>query len=201
MFVKISELKKLMKAAYKNGSLIIGNVPLNGDEGLIIAGGYWAFGIEYDHAPKELKAAVMELGGEIPYDGQCYRALSEGNQVHIGFTDHTNPATLFKNCTYDLTITKVVIQFLNNVRLLQNEADGHIIGINNDILKLIDLKSIDYDAGEYEPLGPKTSAHNVVCWGNNICYLAVWPYKLLDEEKDTEQKMFIKELEQISLLS
>lgn len=203
MFVKISELKKLMKAAYKTGSLIIGNAPLTGkdSEGLIIAGGYWAFGIEYDYAPKELKAAVMELGGEIPFDGHCYRALSEGNQEHLGFTEHSNPAALFKSSTYDLTITKVVINFLNSARLLQNESDGHIIGINNDILKLIDLKSIDYDAGEYELLGPKTSANNVVCWGNNICYLAVWPYKLLDENSDTERKMFIKELEQISLMS
>ena len=203
MFLKISELKKLMKAAYKNGTLIIGNAPLAGkdSEGLIIAGGYWAFGIEYVHAPKELKAAVMELGGEIPYDGHCYRALSEGNQEHIGFTEHSNPATLFKNCTYDLTITKVVIHFLNSVRLLQNEADGHIIGINNDIIKLIDRKSIDYDAGEYEPIGPKSAGNDIVCWGNNICYLAVWPYKLLDEDTDTERKMFIKELEQITLLS
>ena len=203
MFLKLSELKKLMKRAYKDGMLIIGNAQLTGEdsEGLIISGGWWAFGIEYEHAPKELKAAVMELGGEIPFDGHCYRALSEGNQEHIGFTEHSNPATLFKNCTYDMTITKMAIHFLDSVRLLQNEANGHIVGIKNKAIELIDLKSIDYDNGEYEPIGPRSAENDIICWGNNMCYLAVWPYKLLDEENDTERKMFIKELEQISLLS
>lgn len=203
MFIKMSKLKALIKEAYKNGCLIVGNAPLTPKDldGLLIAGGWWALGIAYDHAPKELKAAVIETGGELPYSGDCYRASGEGNQVHMGFTEHSNPAVLFKKCAYDLTVSKVVIHFMDSVRLLQNEADGHIIGIKNKALELIDLESIDYDAGEYKPIGPVTADNEVVCWGNNMCYLAIWPYKLLDEEKETELKGFIKALEQIHLLS
>lgn len=51
MFVKMSELKKLMKEAYKKGCLIIGNVEKK--EELVIGGNWWTFGIHYDHAPKE----------------------------------------------------------------------------------------------------------------------------------------------------
>lgn len=193
-----------MKAAYKNGTLIIGNAPLTGkdSEGLIIAGGYWAFGIEYDHAPKELKAAVMELGGEIPIEGHCYRALSEGNQEHIGFTEHTNPAVLFKKCVHDITVSKVLIHFLDDgVRLLQNNITGHVTGIKNAAIKLVDKSLIDYDGGEYEPIGPRSAGNDIVCWGNNICYLAIWPYKLLGEDAEIDKQKFFKTMEQIKLLS
>lgn len=204
MFVKMSILKKMMKDAYKAGCMIVGEAPLADEdsEGLIIAGGWWTFGIEYAYAPKELKAAVMELGGEIPSGGQCYRALSSGNQEHIGFTEHTNPAVLFKSCVHDMTISKIMVHFLDDgVRLLQNNVTGHVTGIQNTAIKLVDKSLIDYDGGEYEPIGPRSAGNDIICWGNNMCYLAIWPYKLLGEDAEIDKQKFFKTMEQIKLLS
>lgn len=49
MFVKINELKKLMKEAYKSGTLLIGNATLKEEnDGLVIAGGWWSVAVLYD---------------------------------------------------------------------------------------------------------------------------------------------------------
>lgn len=203
MFIKINELKKLMKEAYKSGTLLIGNTTLQEEnDGLVIAGGWWSVAVLYDYAPKELKAAVMELGGELPYCGNCYRALESGNQEHIGFTEYNNPKELFARTDISLNITRVIINFSDCVRILQREIDGKIIGVKNRTLALLDEKAIDFDNGEYEPVGPVANRTNeIVCWGNNMCWLSVWPYVLLDEEKENDRKLFFKDLEHISLLS
>lgn len=199
MFVKMSELKKLMKEAYKKGCLIIGNVEKK--EELVIGGNWWTFGIHYDHAPKELKAAVIEYGGELPYEDFAYRAGEDGNQLLVGITDGTDPQQIFRTAEEEMLITKAVIDFTEPVRLLQNGENGHIVGIKNRALRLLDLKELDYDGGEYEPQGPYRTKEDTICWGNNVCHLVIWPLKLLDEEKENEQKEFFRELEKIYLLS
>lgn len=109
---------------------------------------------------------------------------------------------MFAKTDIKFKITKLIIQFSDCVRILQRDMDGKIVGIKNRALNLIDAKEIDFDHGEYEPVGPVANRENeIVCWGNNMCWLSVWPYVLLDEEKENDRKLFFEELEQISLLS
>lgn len=203
MFIKISELKKMMKEAYKSGMLLIGNTTLQEEnDGLVIAGGWWSVAVLYDYAPKELKAAVMEFGGELPQHGSCYRALESGNQEYIGFFECNNPKELFARADINFDITKVIVNFSDCVRILQRENDRKIIGVKNRTLDLLDEKAIDFDNGEYKPVGPVANRTNeIACWGNNMCWLSIWPYILMDEEKENDRKLFFKELEHISLLS
>ena len=207
MFFKMSILKKMIKEAYKSKCLIIGHEEVINKEdgtidreGYIIVGGWWSIYIEHDFAPKELKAALMEIAGEIPCGNRYFRVLDEGNQEHLGIGDSGHPMKLFARCKYDVNITKMAAVFLDYpVRLLQNSCTQEVTGIKELACELIDKKSIDYDNGEYEPIGPRTDDTNIMCWGNNICYFAVWPYKLLDEEKEQEKILFWKELSELNL--
>lgn len=78
MFLKTGILKKSMKAALKGRGLTVGNV-----RGcyLVYSGG-WGVYIENIYASNKFKAAVMELIGDIPGDGECYRySLSPEKEI------------------------------------------------------------------------------------------------------------------------
>lgn len=71
MFLKISGLKKLLKTAYKGGTLSIGHIGEMDDhvEAICIGGTWWDIWLRYDLMPKEAKAAIIELCGDIPAPG------------------------------------------------------------------------------------------------------------------------------------
>lgn len=207
MYLKISILKKMIKAAYKSKSLILGHEQVVDEiteevdrEGYLLTGGWWSIYIDRAFTPKELKAYMMEIAGEKPCGTRYFRVLEEGNQEHLGIGDSAHPMMLFTQCKYDVNITKLTAGFSKYpVRILQNCQTKEVSAINDLICELIDKSIIDYDNGEYEPIGPRTNDTNIMCWGNNTCFLSVWPYKLLDDEKEQEKILLWKELSQLNL--
>lgn len=207
MFFKMSVLKKMIKEAYKAKDLILGHYELVNKEdgtyeaeGWVIIGGWWSIYIDRWFAPKELKAALIEVAGELPYNGHYFRVLSEGNQEMVEAGPCVNPIYLFAKCQSDVNVSKLEAVFQTNpVRLLQNHETNKVTGIRELGCQLIDRTAVDYDNGEYEPIGPRTATDDIMCWGNNVCYLAIWPYKLLDEDKEHDKEMFLKALSEIEL--
>lgn len=198
MFFKMNVLKKMMKNAYKGGCLILGDSPIieNGEivmDGLVISTGWWSLWINKDYVPKELKAAVIELCGELPCYEHWFKASeSLGNQEMIPFTEATHPVNLFEKATQGAHITRMMMTKGSGgvMRILQNERTDQVGAINEMIISLIDPKAIKEEDGEYPPIGPKTRDEDYYTWGNNICYFVVYPIKPLDEEKETEQTVF-----------
>ena len=196
MFFKMSVLKKLMKNAYKGGCLVLGDSM----EGYVIASGWWSIWINKEYTPKELKAAIIELCGELPF-GEWFRASSSmGNQGMMPFEDSVHPVHLFNNSKEPVNITRILMTKGESLmRLLQNEETKEVSAISEVILNLIDEKTIKEEDGEYPPIGPITMDNGVFSWGNNICYLSVYPIKLLDEAKEDEKIQFFKELKELSV--
>lgn len=198
MFFKMSVLKKMMKNAYKGGCLIVGDSPIIEDDkivmdGLVISSGWWSFWINKDYTPKELKAAVIELCGELPWNEHWFKASeSLGNQEMIPFTEAVHPIQLFQKAAQSALITRMMMIKGGGgvMRILQNERTNCVGAINEMIISLIDPKAIKEEDGEYAPIGPKTRDDGYYTWGNNICYFVVYPIKPLDEEKETEQTVF-----------
>ncbi len=81
MFVNIIELKKLLKGAYKGNGLIAGNL----DGGLVVmsASGTWGFRVEEEYVPNKLKAALIELIGDLPEAGEIYNYNPKSVQAEI----------------------------------------------------------------------------------------------------------------------
>ena len=205
MFFKMNVLKRMIKSAYKNGDLILGHhmieEPEDSEEGLVIIGGWWSIYIDHRFVTKELKAALIEVAGELLDFGRYFRALEDGNQEMVE-QGSINPMNLFEKCKEDVAVTKMAAVFQSKwVRILQNCQTATVTCIQERGYELIDRSVIDSTNGEYPPVGPRTPGDDIMCWGNNVCYIAIWPYKLVDDTKEHDKQMFLKELSQIALPS
>ena len=73
MFFKTSVLKRLFKDAYKGAGLTVGHMTDPEDEevdGYYISSGWWVIWFNNRTFPKEAKAAIIELCGELPQPAQ-----------------------------------------------------------------------------------------------------------------------------------
>lgn len=68
MFLKTAELKKIMKAGLKRQGLIVGTI--NGH--YLVYTDRWGVYLGVEYASNKFKAAIMEIIGDIPEDGECY---------------------------------------------------------------------------------------------------------------------------------
>ena len=73
MFTKSGELKKIMKASLKSCGLIVGNI----QEHYLVCSDRWGLYVEQAFATNKFKAAIMELIGDLPERGECYRYTVE----------------------------------------------------------------------------------------------------------------------------
>ena len=198
MFFKMSVLKKLMKNAYKGGCLVLGD----SEEGYVIASGWWSIWIKKEHTPKELKAAVMELCGELPFDEWFKATESMGNQIMVPYADSVHPVHIFEMAKEPVNITKLLMQKGDGVmRILQNEKDKTVSAIGEVMITLIDEKAIKEEDGEYPPIGPVTNDNEVFAWGNNVCNLAVYGIRFFGEENEEERRDLFDELSKLRLPS
>lgn len=79
MIFNKSVFKKLLKEAYKSSGLLVANK--NGR--IVLAGGWWVMTMAEGVFTKEGKAVLVELTGQLPEVGECFRCTSAGNQMEI----------------------------------------------------------------------------------------------------------------------
>lgn len=71
--------KNLLKEAYKGAGLLVAN-----KEGrIVLAGSWWVITMEEKVFSKKGKAALVELTGQLPMQGECWRTTSAGNQMEV----------------------------------------------------------------------------------------------------------------------
>lgn len=152
MFITTQGFKKLIKQAYKTGDLHIANDGL----GYTIAGGYWRIWIKHDWIPKKELAAIIELAGELPAEGQAFTVYEEGNQYEIEFPDERSAIEIALECETILEITPLVLRYATGqqARILQRADTGEITLINDQFTDMITNKAIDYEKGEGSVSGP-----------------------------------------------
>lgn len=152
MFITTQGFKKLIKRAYKTRDLHIANDGL----GYTIAGGYWRIWIKHNWIPKKELAAIIELAGELPAEGQAFAAYEEGNQYEIEFPDERSAMALALECETMLEITPLTLRYATGqqARVLQRADTGEIILINDQFMDMITNKAIDNDKGESPAEGP-----------------------------------------------
>lgn len=152
MFITTQGFKKLIKQAYKTRDLHIANDGL----GYTIAGGYWRIWIKHDWMPKKELAAVIELAGELPAEGQAFTVYEEGNQYEIEFQDKRSTIAIAMECETILEITPLVLRYATGqqARVLQRADTGEITLINDQFTDIITNKAIDHDKGESQVDGP-----------------------------------------------
>lgn len=177
MFFKKTVLKRMLKSAYTGAGLTVGHTPETDEEeeGYYLSSGWWVLWFKAGMFPKEAKAAVIELCGELPAVGEVFKAEKDfGNQYEIEQKEIFNLPEAFKRCTIDYRVTNIMQQQEKTlIRILQAEEGRNVCAVSEVFLDLIDLKSIDYENGETEPFGPCAISPEApfVYWGNDCCYL------------------------------
>lgn len=191
MFFSKTVLKRLLKSAYTGAGLTVGHTPETQEEpeGYYLSSGWWVIWFDASMFPKEAKAAVIELCGELPKANEVYKAEKGfGNQYEIEQKENFDLPAGFERCKVQYRVTNI-IQMKNDIatRLLQGERKNDVRAIQEVILNLIDLRAIDGENGETTPEGPYAESETspFAYWGNNCCYLMA-AIRTTDDEAEKE---------------
>lgn len=196
MFFKESVMKKMIKSAYKGEGLTVAHTPKNirDAEGLYIATSTWAAWMEYDKVPKGIKAAVVEVAGDLPETGESYKATPGlGNQVTMSDATVLDLHEIVNNARNAGRITKIIQTGPINIRFIKMQ-NGEVLPISEELITVIDKNQTERD--ESEPEGPRMEENGYrMLWENERCiYLAC----ILSDGSET-QKEFRESLKQVVL--
>ena len=201
MFLKKTEFKKLIKDTYKTVGLTVGAILAPEDKKMYeFMGSYWKLFVLDEYFPKEAKAAVMELCGELPEIGECFTARNKVPlQYEMDLMTYEDIIDLVKKAGIEYKITHIVEEgIFANTRFLQ-ESKGTLIGINNRFIDAIDVTQIETEKGETMPDGPVTISHESLCvfWHNNACVLQV--YRRKPHEQEDEDVSMWEQLKEVDI--
>ena len=152
MFIHVRDFKRMIKQAYTGVGLCVAR---RGDD-LLFSGSDWVIATEKESMDKKQLAAVTELTGELPGDGEAFKATKEENQYEIGEV-HWDMIDRTENREEEekLTVTPIVLErypYRKAMRVLQ-AADGQVEVLDDRFTKAIDSASMNLDH-EYEVQGP-----------------------------------------------
>lgn len=190
MFINTNIFKKMLKQAYKTGGFVIGN-----DSGYIfIEGGSWIIRVEEEFITNKIKAAVIELAGEIPAQGEVFKChKKEANQYTIPWNECWDTDKAFNESDTEFEDTRVILEIYSvPCRVLQDKKTNHCIAMSDQYFNLIDENSIDVEVDTW-PLGPKAlnGEGHMIFWKNDIMSVGL---NMIQIPEDTEEDKRLKYL-------
>ncbi len=199
MFLKFNLWKKLLKEAWKGGGLWVGRR----EDSYYISDGWWIMKILKESMSNKEKAAMIELIGEFPEEGQSFKALEkEGNQYEVGRMEGLEEI-IDRKYPHDYQETRLIYQLGRKYcRVFQEDTSDTCILMNNVISELIDAKSID-PMDETPPEGPYgIPGVCILVWENNVmkfCMFGIDIQKGEEGEQESEEAAVLRLLENMML--
>lgn len=150
MFLNKTRFKKWMKNAYQNEGLTAGMIY----GGLVLSGAGWIAWTEKGYIPNWVKAAVIELVGELPKEETVFKAQkNELLQYEIGENPIYDLPLRFLEASVPFWVTPVTYQSgYNTYRLLQNCRTKRIYFLAEGFYEIFDLSELTQEEGS--PVGP-----------------------------------------------
>ncbi len=168
MFLHMPTLKKLLKSAYNQSKLIIGRL----EDGLLIECGTFMAWLEWYSVPNKVKAALIELAGELPEEGHVFTAGKEGNQYEIPERDVWRIHDGLRAAEKRYIVTPVVLD--GDYHFLQEANSAATKIVAQKFIDLIDPSERDYAGGEGSIAGPYGRPDSdIIYWATDLCILAV----------------------------
>lgn len=196
MYIKNAKLEKLMKAAKKAGTLVIGCDDISKNYGgYYVAGSYWICHVKEDEATPEFLALIVKFLGRIPAAGEEYTIHTGMIQTAIyGARDFYLPGR-FAKATVEAIKTGVTVETKLGATLAvyQEPTKLLVYAINKDVADAIDFKQL----GENEdtPEIHLTNGDKSICYGNETSYLEVWRMDFDDIPEDCPAKKVLEAIE------
>ena len=132
MFLKTAELKKLMKDALKRSGMVVGYV----NQHYLVYTNTWGAYIDDLHASNKFKAAIMELVGDLPEQGECYRYTIK-NKIPEQETvmDYPNPYRLWMEAKDPAAITPMgLMAWPHTYTVVQRKSDLAFLTVKNALV-------------------------------------------------------------------
>lgn len=167
MFLKISELKKIMKDALKSSGLIVGNT----GEWFLVYTEKWGVATELQYLSNKFKAAVIELIGDLPKEGEAYLYnIDEHGLKQAPDLDPVDP--------YDewMAAKDVAVKTGVNVRLFAHEYAFYQVKQTHTCIAIerryvepmISPSDLDKTEGEWMPPNPSVRNGTVLHFKNDM---------------------------------
>lgn len=195
MFIHLKDFKRLLKEAYTGVGLCVAR---RGDD-VLFGGSNWVIATEKESMDKKQLAAVIELAGELPENGEAFKATKEENQYEIGgvhwdMIDRTED----REEEEKLTVTEVVLERYPGgkpMRVLQ-AADGRVEVLGDRFVKAIDPMSMNLNY-ECEVQGPFINRKfpKQVYWKSEAATLTA----LLYDQDELKEKDILEYLRDIKM--
>lgn len=170
MFLNKTMFKRWIKDSFHHEGLVVGRIY----GGLVLSGRNWVTWTEDGSVPNWLKAAIMEHVGELPGQGQVFKAKNdEVQQYEISENPSLNLPERYKEAKLPFVVTPIIYNTKwKNFRLVQCRASGELIPIPAEFYDIIDIKEI---GGDEYPVGPssRNDDGDVLIWKNETSALAV----------------------------
>lgn len=189
MIFNKSVFKKLLKEAYKSSGLLVANK--NGR--IVLAGGWWVMTMAEGVFTKEGKAVLVELTGQLPEVGECFRCTSAGNQIEIP-PDYIDIDEAASGEAFKKTIMTMDGPFGGMLRIYQREND--IVCINEIVKQLLDSSAALEDESNCID-GPYTRTPEftgMLYWHTGECSFAACPIECKDSAEE-----FIEEVQKVNI--
>lgn len=194
MFINTGKFKKMITNAWKLHHFIVGCV-----EGkYFFSDGACIISVYRDMLPNKEKAAVIELIGELPEEGQVMKTGKDMPSQYMIMSDVWEIEKTFNRCQCTMTVTRSLYQPpLNTYRVIQNRKDQKCFFVDNYFIDLFDRGSWTED--DSEPEGPKTLIDypGTLYWQNRTMTFAVYPVSV--PEDNEELSTYLTLLENIEL--
>lgn len=172
MFLKISKLAKMMKAANKAGTLRIGCDPETmGYRGYYISGSWWCVHLSIEGIHKDIKAEIVRYLGDMPEGGEEYQINNGMAQGCVyGALDMYLPKWEV-NTRNGYYWTRYMITCTHDIRIYQDPDTQRMIGMDEDLLTLLD----DSATTSCNLSRPRLSNRGTLIWSDDDTTLELYP--------------------------
>lgn len=180
MFLNITEFKKFLKAAYKGSGLIVGI--LDGNLVLTNNGRTWGVQVEGEHIPNKLKAALVELIGDLPEEGEVLNYTQDGAQTEMDLGDFDFYAMWMRAQDYAANTPFMLKVNYGEYSLMQIHSTMEVRPILRSFLDIISAKDLDHMVEEMP--GRPGYCNGTLYWKNDTTIYCAGTHKLEEFTED-----------------
>ena len=191
MFLKTSIFRKLCKEAWRGGGLF-----LHCENGVyIIYGRYWQVEVGVEELTNAEKAAIIELAGEMPQEGEHFKAFKSDKHSYIqqifrdeGRFPHEPISESFRS---EGVFTPITINGSLEMAVIRDKKSQDCYCVPRIVKQMITNEQDDTDP---DPWGPVRGS-NLIAWTNNITTVITTVHDYQDEEWQQGFLYFLKEVD------
>lgn len=181
MFLNITEFKKFLKAAYKGSGLIVGI--LDGNLVLTKNERTWGVQVEGEYIPNKLKAALVELIGDLPKEGEVLNYTQDGAQTEMDLGDFNFYDMWMRASDYAANTPFVLKSDYGEYALMQVHSTMEMRPIRRSFLNIISAKDLDYSVEEMP--GRPSYRNGTLYWKNDTTIYCAGTHMLDEFTEDT----------------